>query len=190
MATQFFEDQFSRRPRADQMPVRYEMERVPPGGFHGIIILSGDVLGVDVHYDQGKTRPCLAEECEVNHNVKLPFWRGYLFAWKPRQQEIFCVEVTPAAMSPLDEAFHLYRSLRGCKVNLVRIPEKAQGRMKCNVFAPAKDLNSLPDAPSLRKYLCRVWQMKYVEERQIVTDEMLKSRSAADILAMNGQRPA
>ncbi len=190
MATNFHEDCFSRRPRKDQMPVRYEMERVPPGGFSGIIILSGDVSGTDVHWYGSRTKPCLRDKCEIDHETLPPFWRGYLFCWKPRQQEIFCVEVTPAAMAAIDQAYCLYRSLRGCKMNLSRVPEIATGRMRSQLFAPAKNLDSLPEAPSLRKYLCRVWQMTYVSERHVVTDESLRAQGLADKCRINGSEAA
>jgi hypothetical protein len=188
MAVQFSEEQFSRRPSAEQMPVRYELERVPPGGFAGIIILSGDVLGSLMHWYGGTTKPCIGDKCEIDHDSLRPFWRGYLFAWKPRAQEIFCVEVTPAAMAPLDAAYRTFTSLRGCKLNLSRIPELRTGRMKAQIFAPAANLDSLPDCPSLRKYLCRVWQMTYVATTTIRTDESLKLEATSQSLALKIKR--
>jgi len=183
MSVEFHESQFARRPRKDQMPVRYELERVPAGGLHGTIILSGDVLGTDVHWDGRNTKPCLGDACVIDHAKKLPYWRGYLFVWKPRQQEIICTELTAATMAAIDEAYRLYASLRGCKLNLTRLGDIVTGRMKADVFSPVRSKDTLPDCPSLREYLCRVWQMKYISTREVVTDEMIRSR---DVFQRNG----
>ncbi len=183
MATRFDEAKFSRRPRKDQMPVRFDLKRVPPEGFSGMICLSGDVVGTDVHFHRKRTKPCMAEECEACANGVRLDWRGYLFFWRPRQQEIQCIELTPAAMAPIDSAFTQFRSLRGCKMNLIRVPEKANGRLKAQVFPAAADLSGVPACPGLRKYLCRVWGLEYFSENERVTDEMLRQRA-------NGERPS
>jgi len=177
MATRFDEASFSRRPRKDQMPVRFELKRVPAEGFSGMVCLSGDVVGTDVHFHHKRTKPCMGENCEACDNEVRLDWRGYLFFWRPRLQEIQCVELTPASMAPIDAAFDQYRSLRGCKMNLIRIPEKANGRLKAQVFAAANDLTGLPACPGLRKYLCRVWGLEYFSQNQRVTDDILKQRA-------------
>ena len=181
MATRFDEGSFSRRPRKDQMPVRFDLKRVPPEGMSGLICISGDVVGTDVHFYRKRTKPHMGEDCEAcRAGVRLD-WRGYLFFWRPRQQEIQCVELTPASMAPIDSAFNQYRSLRGCKMNLIRVPEAANGRLKAQVFAAASDLTGVPACPGLRKYLCRVWGLEYFAENQRVTDEMLRHRANGDV---------
>lgn len=171
------------------MPVRYDLKRVPPLGFSNLICLSGDVVATDVHFYQKKTKPCMGEDCDGCKAGARTDWRGYLFFWRPRIQEIQCIEITPAAMAPIDAAFDKYRSLRGCKFNLMRVPEKANGRLKSQVFPAANDLTGLPSCPSMRKYLCRVWGLEYFAEMDRITDEMLAQRANGDLAKLIVKKP-
>ena len=187
MTTPVFADsQFSRRPNPEQMPQRFELKRIPPGGASGLICLSDDVVGSDVHYVGGRTVCCPGESCPANHDKCRIEWRGYLFVWNPRKQEVICIEVTPAAMAPIDQAYRDYDGLRGVKMEFTRRGEQKNGQLSSKCFAPARDKTGLPKAPSLRKFLCKVWQVEYFDDRQKVTDEMLKSRNGrASVLKLD-----
>lgn len=177
----FNESEFCRRPPPEKMPVSYRLKRIPPEGANGLIILSHDVVGAMVHYSGGRTRCCLGEDCEADHQKCRIEWRGYCFVYSPKKQEVLCIEVTPAAMAPIDQAFREYRSLRGCKINFQRRGNLKNGQLASQVFAPAKNLNGLPEAPSLRKFLCRVWQVEYFKDSTVTTDEMIETRVADDV---------
>lgn len=186
MATSVFnESNFSRRPDRSQMPKKYRLLRVPPEGYRGVICLSHDVCGADVHYWGGRTKCCLGKDCPADHSKTRIEWRGYLFFWSPRKQEIACIELTAAAMAPIDQAFNEYRTLRGCKMEFARLGERKNGELSSKVFAPAKNLEQLPESPSLRKFLCKVWQVEYFDDRQVVTDDMLAVRKAGEILRLD-----
>jgi len=160
------------------MPIRHPLLRVPPKGLSGLTILSHDTVGTYTHYWHGRTQPCPGEQCEACDDNQLPRWRGYLYVMSGRSESIGVLELTPAAMAAIDKAFRQHRTLRGCRLAIERKGGKPNGELRAHLTPPPKDVSYLPKAPSLKKYLAKLWGLHVVKPLAIVTDDMLRDRAA------------
>lgn len=178
-------DIFSSRPPQESMPVTYQLLRVPAKGISGAVVLSHDVVGLPTHYWAGRTKPCPGDDCPACEKNKAPQWRGYLFVLSRRTGEIICLELTPAAMRPVDDAFNRCRTLRGLEFKAWRANDEKTGKLHIQLSQhPVKD-STLPKAPSQKKFLARVFQVNFVESLEVITDEMIKARAAGEVISMN-----
>lgn len=169
---------FSHRPKADDMPEGHDLWRVPASGIQGLTILSHDTVGAYVHYFGGRTQPCTDVGCKACEANKQPRWRGYLFVLRGRSERTGVVELTAACMAEIDQAFSTYRTLRGCGLTLTRKGQLANGKLYADLHAPKESRVALPKAPSLEKFLAKIWDLRTMTPETVVTDEMLRMRSA------------
>jgi len=167
---------FRHRPSTDQMPQQLPLLRVPPKGLSGLVILSHDIVGCDTHYWRGRTRPCEAPNCDACQANQRPRWRGYLAVMSQRTEKIGVIELTPAAVAPVDRAFRQARTLRGCQIALARKNEKPNGQLFAQISVPNETKEHLPKAPNLKTYLAKLWDLNVIKPHEITTDEVIKMR--------------
>lgn len=151
---------WSHRPKAADMPARWDVLTVPAKGVGGLIILSHDVCGAYVHYERGRTRPCPRESCAACDAGAVPRWEGYLAVGNSRLDRLVIVRLTPAAMPPLDKYFRDHRTLRGAKLDLQRIGEKTNGKLRAYITRGSAASETLPKGPKMQQFLERMWGIK------------------------------
>ena len=61
-------DFWQRRPDPDDTGIKYEIVRVGPKGLSGVVILSYDVVGTNLHYYAGRSTPCVDDACPACAN--------------------------------------------------------------------------------------------------------------------------
>lgn len=148
---------WTRRPPLEQMPLRYQLLRVPPNGATGLVVLSHDVVGATLHYWRGRTRPCLPANCSPCEHGNRPRWRGYVAVQGRRTHQIFLLELTPAPMKHIDQYFRAHRTLRGAELSLKRKNGKANGEIFLQIFPPAITADDRPKAPDVKQLLEAMW---------------------------------
>lgn len=179
---------FSRRPKPSEMPLEIEVLRTPAQGLSNVTCLSNDCLGDHTHFWRGRTKPCQRKHCEACREGIGKRWRGYVFVEVRRTGKIYALELTPACMGEVDRWVTAHGTLRGAKFSLARRDEKPNGKLRLAI-SPADPLaRDLPTAPSMRKFLARLWQLALITPATIVTDEMLRDRARGSIAATNGNR--
>lgn len=153
-------DPFTSRPPEDQMKSKYALIRVPGKGYPPVIALSHDVLGANTHYSHGRTRPCAGEDCQYCEEEQLPRWRGYIAVATPDMARVAFIELTPACMKRVDEYFRRHRTLKGATLSFKRKNDRDNGELWVAIKPPPANQPALPKAPSTRKFLEALWQLK------------------------------
>lgn len=173
---------WNRRPHVDDLPLRYPLLRVSPAGLRAIITLSGDLLGLYTHYYRGRTIPCRDRECPGCDADHAPRWHGYLWVYSPRTKAIGVLEVTAAAVLPLDKWFRLHRTLRASELTLERVPKKPNGRLFVAVAQSPYNSEDLPTPPPLRRVLLNIFGLKHLPDAdQPAADVVSKSHGQVDL---------
>lgn len=172
MARQNRTEQWSRRPTADDMPLTFLVNRAGPTGHSPQIVLSGDVEGGYVHFIRGRSVKCTElDTCpHCPHTERR--WRGYLVVADARTHEVTLLELTAAAMKPIDLYFRKHRSLRGALLETKRIPPKTNGRLYAKIQESAREISTLPEVPSVRSILRKLWGL----QKEEVTDKDLRRK--------------
>lgn len=163
-------DVFSSRPPEEQMKSKYALIRVPGKGYPPVVALSHDVLGANTHFAHGRTRPCTGDDCTLCTDETLPRWRGYLAVATPDLSRIAFVELTPACMKRVDEYFRKHRTLRGATLTFARKNGRDNGELWVAIKPPPANQPALPKAPSTRKFLEALWQLKPTAAQRAETD--------------------
>lgn len=148
---------WTHRPTADDMPQQHKLRRVGPKGLPPAIILSGDVLGIYTHFFRGRTQPCRQIDCEGCAADQQARWHGYLWIYGPRTKTVEILEITAAAITPLDDWFRKHRTLKSAEIRCQRIPAKANGRLYIQIFESAFDSKDLPTPPSLKRTMMNIF---------------------------------
>jgi len=86
-------------------------------------------------------------------------WRGYMFVMNPRTRNVSILEVTAAPMRRIDTYFREHRTLRGALVDLDRKSGKANGELYIDISEGAIAKENLPNVPSLKLLLCKIWKL-------------------------------
>lgn len=159
---------FTNRPAEDQMPLRWDILRCPDKGLSGLIILSHNTVGADVHYWNGRTMPCIHDNCPACEENQKPRWRGYLAVTNAKRSRSALVEITAAAMPPIKQYFDAHRTLRGARLALFRKGGTSNGRLYAEISNAIADPDSLAKGPSLKKLLAQIWQLRKVHDRLTV----------------------
>ncbi len=150
-------EKWTRRPADHDMPLTYLVNRAGPKGHSPCIILSGDVVGGYVHFIRGRSVKCPDNECAHCDNNTERRWRGYLVVADARSRELSLLELTAAAMRPIDTYFRKHRTLRGALLETKRVPEKANGRLYSLITESAINVDSFPAVPSVKSLLRKLW---------------------------------
>ncbi|KKM74434.1 hypothetical protein LCGC14_1400340 [marine sediment metagenome] len=157
MAKHPTQESWARRPNEEDMPITFLVNRAGPKGHEAQIILSHDVEGGYVHFARGRSVKCPkgpCEHCKANSERR---WRGYCVCANARNRELTLVELTAAAMKPIDIYFRQHRTLRGALLTTKRIPEKPNGRLYATIVESAQAITSYPAVPSVRSLLRKLW---------------------------------
>lgn len=148
---------FSRRPTQQDRPVELPLIRVPPTGISKVLILSNDVTGTNLHYWRGRSEPCHGDGCEACLDGQMPRWRGYVVMMSTRTKQKGLLELTAAAMDPIDEYFAEHGTLRGAELAISRSGGKPNGKLSSTIKFGGLPAGSLPTAPELEGILLRLW---------------------------------
>jgi len=155
---------FHSRPDRADMPIHIPITRCPPKGIGPLIILSSDVIGCHLHYWRGRSTPCQGENCEACADGQIPRWRGYLIVMNPKGDEKIMMEITAAAVPPIDVYFSEHGTLRNALLYLKRVGMKPNGKLLSKIETSARTLASLPAEPNLSNLLLRMWGMNTAEK--------------------------
>jgi hypothetical protein len=137
-------------------------------------VLSYDVDGDYVHFVRGRSLKCKPKDCEpCKRNVERR-WRGYLICANARTRAITLVELTAAAMGPIDIYFRKVRTLRGALLETKRIPEKINGRLYSTITEGAQDIASFPKVPSVRSILRKLWGLPKADEGNEIVNRKIR----------------
>lgn len=125
-----------------------------------LVCLSDKVVGVNTHFIDGSTIPCVGKDahCEGCQAKKAKRWKGYIGAWEPLNERVVLAEITLDA----------YRTgpaqlrgdgpgLRGYSIVLSRQGKKPNAPVRVEIAALPVDPGSLPKAPDVKAVLRNIW---------------------------------
>lgn len=150
---------WTHRPMEADLPVRYPLRRVGAKGLEPVVVLSGDVLGIYTHFFRGRTHPCMENACEACKANHAPRWHGYLWVYNPRNEAMGILEITAAAITPLDKWFKQHRTLKGVSIKCDRVPKRPNGRLYIHCSESGYNSKDLPTPDSLKKILLNIFGM-------------------------------
>lgn len=124
------------------------------------ILLGGTLVGVEVHFYQGRTRPCigwqnecpgcLCEGCRRDRH-----W--YLAAVTPRQHRLCLAKITPHALETCP-ALEIANDLRAKLITLERGTSTFTSPVSASLSSPKVDVDSLPIAFDVQTALTYIWE--------------------------------
>jgi hypothetical protein len=138
------------------------------------IVLNEELIGTNLHYWRGRSRPCTGNDCDACKHGQKPRWKGYVFIYGERSKRTVIFEFTERAFGPFDAYFTEHGTLRGAKLKASRLSKKENGPIHV-VFDDANyDRPNLPKPTDLRGVLERMWEINEnanVQSRGSVYDE-------------------
>jgi hypothetical protein len=122
--------------------------------------LSSDLIGTMLHYDGKRSFACLGDEyCQMDHRKNVPRKTFFIGAMVHPGCERKIIQMTDRVEAAWDEAFCLYRTLRGVKFKLHRSPETTNGKLFCVTGKRDLNLDELPKCPDIVEMLWRIWDL-------------------------------
>lgn len=176
MATFSDNGDWARRPDKSDMPMRYEVNRAGPKGHLIHLILSHDVDGAHIHFYRGRSARCGGEKCDACLAGIRKDWRGYLIVTTIKTRVLSLMELTPAAMPPVDVYFRTHRTLRGAFISTIRIPAEKNGRLRSTLEESCYNVENFPKPPPVRQILKKLWGLKDEPEPQNTVDRNIRLR--------------
>jgi hypothetical protein len=116
------------------------------------------VEGADIHWIDGRSRPCRGPEngCPYAHSAIDPRWYGYLGGWDVEREEYVLALVTKGCWDLSREFRAKQGELRGSAVELYRATKKARGLVLAKIH-PNKPKAELPPPLNVREILLHIW---------------------------------
>lgn len=116
---------------------------VRPGEPAYLTVVSSALLGVEVHYPDGRTRDCAGAHagcrwCKEGHSRA---WKGYLHCLLHRrgqERKSVIAQVTPWTVDHCPQLLHYTAGLRGGQLVLTRAGERIQSRLEATWKPPAE----------------------------------------------------
>lgn len=151
---------FSRRSDRSAAEHKWPILRTPANRPLVGTCLSSDLLCCKVHYFRGRSTPCLKgiADCDACSLTKARN-KLYIAAAKVGKFDRAIIEMTDAVEASWDEAFCLYRTLRGTIFELSRRPQRPNGQLFLRTKPRLDDLDCVPKPPSLEDMLLRMWEV-------------------------------
>jgi hypothetical protein len=145
-----------------------ELIRVKEGGQVVGICLSSELNGVLTHW-QGKTQPCLGDECDCRTKKLETRFNAYIVLMLPRTGNKVIVQVSRNAAKGLRAGIKEHGKLRGMEVTLKRVGKNKNGKLVGVVCPLAFKGMELPPEPDVQAEMCRIWGIEDVTAEKIVT---------------------
>lgn len=124
-------------------------------------LLTGDLVGVWVHWLDNRTIPCVRSsvvECVCERRDCCRRWKGYLAGWEPRFCRKVLIEVTAEAIRLSNWGDFANINLRGRVVRLSRRGKNRSAPVVFEVTSAVLDETALPPSFDVRSALNHVWR--------------------------------
>jgi hypothetical protein len=133
----------------------------------------GEPHGVEIHWVERRSQPCLGAECPINHATNAPKWRAYAPAqvrrflkrgecagepigdWSAKLEDLI-VELTEAHVE-----FVTVGKLRGLVVELHK--PRGNVRQSMRIINTGKIDDTVPAPFDVKAVLCRLWNVRESE---------------------------
>lgn len=135
----------------------YHLVRLKAGGRMEMVCLSDNLVGRHMHFAGNRSRPCTGAGCTMCMANQRPRWTGWLGGIDLKDDQKIIAEITERAARQVRIARSTYRTLRGCRVVLVRKGTRSNGPLDCLFRSPATGTGELPTMPDVRPILLRIW---------------------------------
>lgn len=155
---------WSRRPPNGQTSALWHMMRPPSKGSAKFIVIGHDLLGRDVHYWAGRTRPCIGADCQACNANQAPRWKGYVACIAEWNKQQVILEVTARMSGPIDSFFRAHRTLRGAFLTTERKSKKVNAATAIWLTESGHNMDAFVAAPDIRPILERMWEVHSVEK--------------------------
>lgn len=123
------------------------------------IVHSSVVTGLDTHFIDGDTHPCLGvgEEC-IGHARGIPVrWKGYLFGVSDQLHKPCLFEVTAECVRASIQLRDPACNLRGAHLTLTRCGPNVNSASRAMVRLEAQPRNLPSEEPDVIRWLCVIW---------------------------------
>lgn len=144
-------------PGIDSEP-KWSVHRVKKGKALKVLCLSHALIGHDLHYTGGRSRPHFeldCEHCAAGHrDVR---WYGYLATCNLDLSAPTLLEVTKMGAVCVDRYVRSYGSLRGCELIVSRKADKKNGEQHVVIKQGKMSPDVIPAAPNVVRMLMRMW---------------------------------
>lgn len=175
-------------PPADAHHFTFRICRTPPNADFKGIITSSKASGCPTHYYNHRTVPCGGSKgcnaCDAGYSWR---WHGYAAVMLTSTLEHVLFEFTAPTSDVFKNYHRRYNTLRGCGLVAKRPSGRTNGRVVVTT-TPVDLLKwQLPEEPNLRKILCHIWGVPYVEETD--TASAHQPIDGISLKKDNGQQP-
>lgn len=131
--------------------------RAGTGSTPALIVLSERVVGVELHWWQGRTTPHIKGNCPACEAKRPAVWKGYLAVYNPKTHVVNILEITPCCIDPLATYRQAFGTLKGGLLTLTRSNTKKNGRLTATITPSNIAPNSLPPCPPVQAALVHMW---------------------------------
>ena len=122
--------------------------------------LSPDLIGCNLHYLRNRSFPCVdPSTCEGCLAHRAPRKTFFIAAILGKEGEKAIVQMTDSVEAKWDEAYCMYRTLRGVTFELSRRDQKYNGLLFLRFSQRKLPLDELPKNPDVCEMLWRIWDM-------------------------------
>jgi len=153
--------QWSRRPPTGATLPSTPIHRLGRGTSLTAIVLSDDVLGVNLHW-MGRSVPCTGDAHCPGCTAEKPSptrWEGYLGIWYPRTNGVAITPITAGAVSTLDTFRAQHGTLRGAEITCSRTGLKSNAPLNVSLKRGDVPALHLPPEPDVAAILRHVWKL-------------------------------
>jgi hypothetical protein len=131
--------------------------RAGTGATPALIVLSERVLGVELHWWQGRSTPHIKGKCPACEAKRPAVWKGYIAVYNPKTHVVNILEITPCCIDPLSVYRQAFGTLRGGLLTLSRSNTKKNGRLTATIMPSNFPLSGLPPCPDVQAALVFMW---------------------------------
>lgn len=159
--------------RENQCPARQDAPQGPkstgpdlatviPGRSADYICLTHRVLGVLVHYVDGRSAPCagLHGACKIDHASNKPRWQGWLGVQIRPFHPVQFLPITVGAIASNPLLLDQRYSLRGSTLQARRAGSTSNTRCLVYFGATFYEGKAIAYAPDIRTFLARLWRLE------------------------------
>lgn len=156
--------QWTEFPDPDQAEYSFRVVRTPAKGVLRGLITTPKVLGCPTHFVHNRTVPCTGEATCPWHAEGYSWrWHGWVACILYGTYDHVIFEFTAAASDPFKTYYLCHQTMRACRFTASRPSGRSNGRITIGCTRVDEQTVKIPEAPNLRKLLCHLWNIPYVE---------------------------
>lgn len=150
---------FDSKPPTDLGRSGYRLIRTPTA--HPLIghIISDNLVGCRTHFNNQRTVPCEAPNCDSCENGIAWRWHGYVLLLLDATQEVVIFECTARSSESIAAYWQRYGTTRGAHMKASRVNGRQNGRVLLQCKPADLQKISLPAASPVEKLLCHIWNI-------------------------------